>query len=72
MLEDSISKALRRGLCCCKEKSERTYNFLILGQAGSGKTTFIDSFVNYLTGINFYDPFRYKLVDERAIQAKIN
>ena len=34
---------------------------------GSGKTTFIDSFINFVMGVEFYDKFRYKLIDERKI-----
>jgi len=37
---------------------------LVVGKTGSGKTTFIDSFCNYLLGIKLYDKFRYRLVDE--------
>lgn len=37
---------------------------------GSGKTTMIDSFINYLMGVEYYDKFRYKLIDERKIQQK--
>ena len=44
-------------------------NLVVLGQTGSGKTTLVDSFVNYLLGVDFYDKFRYKLVDERALVA---
>ena len=37
---------------------------------GAGKTTMIDSLINFLLGVNFYDKFRYKLIDEREIQKK--
>jgi len=36
---------------------------------GSGKTTLIDSLLNYLLGIEYYDDFRYKLIDERKVHA---
>ena len=44
-------------------------NLVVLGQTGSGKTTLVDSFINYLLGVDFYDKFRYKLVDERSLVA---
>ncbi len=37
---------------------------------GTGKTTLIDSMINYLMGIEFYDKFRYKLIDETLQQSK--
>jgi ABC-type multidrug transport system ATPase subunit len=36
----------------------------VVGPSGAGKTTLIDSFVNSILGIEFYDNFRYKLIDE--------
>ena len=41
-----------------------------MGRTGAGKTTYIDSFINYLLGVDFYDKFRYKLVDERDLIRK--
>lgn len=38
---------------------------LIVGQAGSGKTSFINSFINYLMDIDIDDDFRYSLVVEK-------
>lgn len=35
---------------------------------GTGKTTLIDSFINYILGVEFYDKFRYNLIDERNIR----
>ena len=45
-------------------------NIMVLGQTGSGKTTLVDSFVNFILGVDFFDKFRYKLVDERALIAQ--
>jgi GTPase SAR1 family protein len=42
---------------------------LLLGQSGAGKTTFIESFLNILLGIDYYDPFRFKMIDERGMEA---
>ena len=39
-----------------------------MGQTGAGKTTLVDSLLNFLLGIEYYDKFRYKLVDESALQ----
>ena len=39
-----------------------------MGETGSGKTTLMDAFVNYLAGINYGDLFRYKLVNENSIK----
>ena len=39
-----------------------------MGQTGAGKTTMVDSLLNFLLGIEYYDKFRYKLVDESALQ----
>ena len=39
-----------------------------MGETGSGKTTLMDAFVNYLAGINYGDLFRYKLVNENSIE----
>ena len=44
--------------------SKRYYTLLVMGETGSGKTSLLDAFVNYLSNINYEDPWRYKLVDE--------
>lgn len=47
--------------------SKRYFTLLLIGEVGSGKTTLVDAFVNYLAGINYEDPWRYKLIDENYI-----
>ncbi|KAI6660803.1 hypothetical protein LOD99_10200 [Oopsacas minuta] len=37
---------------------------MILGATGSGKTTLINSMINYLFGVKYTDEFRFKLVTE--------
>lgn len=39
-----------------------------MGETGSGKTTLIDAFVNYLDGMNYEDKWRYKLVNENHLK----
>ena len=43
----------------------------MLGQTGSGKSTLIDAYLNTLLGVEFYDPFRFKMIDERKIHQDI-
>ena len=53
------------GKCPCRKQSFKCYNFVVVGATGAGKTTLIDSLINFLLGVEFYDNFRYKLIDER-------
>jgi polynucleotide 5'-kinase involved in rRNA processing len=39
------------------------YTLLVIGETGSGKTTLLDAFVNKLTGIDYTDQWRWKLVN---------
>lgn len=36
---------------------------MLVGATGSGKSTLIDGFANYLFGVNWEDDFRFTLVD---------
>ena len=67
---DHQNYVLYKGGCCCAVGSRKTVNYVVLGQTGSGKTTLVDSFLNHLMGVDFYDKFRYKLVDESKIIAQ--
>ena len=58
---------LYKGKCSCN-RPQNTKNLLIMGQAGSGKTSVIDTFLNYLLGVELCDKFRYKLTDEREMK----
>jgi len=62
-------QAILRGDCPCAKASHRCYNFVVVGMTGAGKTTLIDSMINYLLGVEFFDQFRYKLIDERGLGA---
>ena len=64
-------KTLEKSLPVFHYKSEKKrnplkkyYTFLVIGETGTGKTTLLDAFVNYLTGMEFRDNWRWKLVDE--------
>ena len=46
------------------EEKEKVVSFMVVGESGSGKTTLINSFLNYLLGIQIEDNFRYKLIHE--------
>ncbi|RXM91133.1 Stonustoxin subunit alpha [Acipenser ruthenus] len=39
---------------------------LILGEAGSGKTTLINGMINYILGVEWGDDFRFKLIHEET------
>jgi septin family protein len=42
---------------------------LVIGATGSGKTTWINAMINYVLGVEWDDPFRFKLVEEQVIGA---
>ena len=56
---------LYQGGCSCRatNKCQNVLNFIILGRSGHGKSTLINSFVNYLLGVKVFDKFRYTVVD---------
>ena len=48
-----------------KKNSKRDHKIIILmGAIGSGKSTLIDGMVNYILGVNWTDPYRFKCVRE--------
>ena len=59
-----MKHVLYAGECSCKFKNNHVINLLVLGQTGAGRSTWADSFINHIMGIEIYDNFRYKLVDE--------
>ena len=42
-------------------------NYIVLGQTGAGKSTFLDSFIVYLINMRLHENKRYKLINERAV-----
>ena len=45
---------------------------LLMGATGSGKSTLVDAMVNYILGVQWNDPFRFKIVqdEKRSSQAQ--
>lgn len=44
------------------EEYSRAKAILVIGETGSGKTTLINSFANFICGVKISDPFRYKVI----------
>ena len=45
-------------------KRKRPKVVMVVGETGSGKTTFINAMFNFLCGVEFKDNFRFKLIEE--------
>lgn len=42
---------------------QKEKTILLVGATGSGKSTLVDGIINYVTGVNWQDPYRFSLVD---------
>ena len=40
---------------------------MVVGGTGVGKTTLINRMINYIFGVNYSDPFRFKLIEETKL-----
>lgn len=63
----SIGKAPRRVKGGLTEKV-----LMVVGATGAGKTTLINGMVNFILGVDWKDPFRYKLVVENKSVSQAN
>ena len=63
-VKDGLEIYLYPKIDLTEEEKERAKVFMIVGEAGSGKTTFLNSFLNYNLGIHIEDNFRYKIIHE--------
>lgn len=55
---------------CSYDSMKRYYTMLVIGATGTGKTTLLDAFVNCLCGQEYADNWRWRLVDESAMEGK--
>ena len=54
------------------EKEKQAIKIIMCGESDNGKTTLINSFVNYLLGVQFGDNFRYKIINDNPYLAQNN
>ena len=47
-----------------EEEKKKAIIFMVVGQTGCGKTTLLNSFLNYILGIKIEDNFRYVIIHE--------
>lgn len=47
-----------------EEEEKKCISILLVGETGVGKTTFLNSFINFILKVNYSDNFRYLLVNE--------
>ena len=51
------------------QDKESSSNIMVIGETGTGKSTWINALINYLQGIQFEEKLRYNLFDEKKLQA---
>uniref|UniRef100_A0A667ZBL8 Uncharacterized protein n=1 Tax=Myripristis murdjan TaxID=586833 RepID=A0A667ZBL8_9TELE len=53
-----------------KNSSKRNRTILLFGPTGSGKSTLINSMINYIVGVERNDNFRFKLTEEGQLKSE--
>ena len=53
-------------------EEQKALSFMVVGETGCGKTTLLNSFVNFLLGVNIIDDYRYKIILERTNKSQAN
>jgi len=53
-----------------EEEEKKCISILLVGETGVGKTTFLNSFINFILKVNYSDNFRYLLVNEADSKCK--
>ena len=46
-----------------EEEERNSLSILLVGETGAGKTTFLNSLINFILNVNYFDNFRYLLVN---------
>lgn len=52
--------------------SVKEKTIMFIGATGSGKSTLVDGMINYVTGVNFDDPYRFSLLQLEKEEQKTN
>ena len=68
--ENGLNIYLYPNMNFAPEKEKQAIKIIMCGELGSGKTTLINSFVNYLLGVQFGDNFRYKMFNDNPYLAQ--
>lgn len=50
------------------QQKECSSNIMVIGETGTGKSTWINALINYLQGIQYDENIRYNLFDEKKLQ----
>ena len=63
--EEALHKIIQGGCSCKGREAKICKNIAVFGGTGVGKTTHLDSLLNFHMGVSIYHDWRYKLIDER-------